>query len=364
MTTNFQAPVAQTVRCGPTWFTQPWWGGESLAARQYTLLQLLAVGQRERLDIVPLIAALATEHRGYYRSRLSTLAARINSGESLVAALEQTPDALRDEDVLALRLAGESGTWAQTFSDLLHHRLEDQRAARIRTRPSTAYWLLLLFVFYALITLLLHIVVPTFKVMGEEMNASMPQTFRSLVRLVDSTNLGWLMLLSVGGVIWFTWFRAPVRFFQRQVAPKVLPPVAQQQIVELYRMLAIAVEAGRPLAGALSTLGRYHFNRSLRQRLLFVRNEVEQGADVWQGLAKSHLIKPSEAEALSNAPNSRIAAWTLRELARKKFVVASRRTAALTALVEPTLTLLFGALVLWVCMAFFQYLVAFIQSIN
>lgn len=363
MTSTIDTSQLRTIRRGPTWFTQVWWGGEPLAARQYTLLQILAVGQRERLDIVPLIASLATEHRGYYRSLLSALAKRIDAGATLVAALEQTPDALSDEDVLALRLAGESGTWTQTFNELLKLRLEDQRAARIRPKISAAYWLILLFVCYMLITLVMNVVAPTFIVLGREMNAAIPRAYLALILLVHSNNLGWLMLISVIMVIWFTWFRAPGRFFHRQVAPKILPPVAQQQIVDLYRMLAVAVEAGRPITGALSTLARYHFNRRLRQRLLFARNEIEQGADVWQGLAQSRLISAGEAEALSKAPNNRVAAWTLRELAQKKFVIASRRTAALATLIEPMLTLLFGGLVLWVCIAFFQFLVAFITSI-
>ncbi len=128
-------------------------------------------------------------------------------------------------------------------------------------------------------------------------------------------------------------------------------------------MLAIALDAGRPLTGALSTLARYHFNRTLRSRLLYARNEVEQGADTWQGMAQSRLMGKREADALSEAPSSPVAAWTLRELARKKFVTASRRTAALSILIEPALTLLFGGFVLWVCLAFFQYLVQFISSV-
>ncbi len=361
---SVQFAPRKTARTGPNWYSQTWWGGDSLSSRQYSLLQILAVGQRERLDIVPLIAALAMEHRGYYRNLLATLAARIEEGASLVSALEQTPDALSDEDVLALRLAGESGTWRQTFDELLKLRQEDQRANRIRPRFSPMYWLALLFVCMTVLLLLIQVVAPTFVVLGSEMGAKPPTAFVELMRVADAGNVGWIMLLSMILVIWFSWFRMPRRFFQRQIAPKLLPPVAQQQVVELFRMLAIAIDAGRPIAGAISTLARYHFDRGLRQRLLYARNEIEQGTEVWQGLAKTRLLSAREAEALAGAPNQRITAWTLRELAQKRFVVASRRTAALGTLVEPVLTLLLGALVLWVCMAFFQYLVAFISSIE
>ena len=216
-----------------------------------------------------------------------------------MSALEQTPDALSDEDVLALRLAGESGTWSQTFNELLKVRLEDQMATRMRPTNSVSYWLVVLLMGYLLFTLLMTVVAPTFKALGNEMGLRPPDSFLNLLRLADSRNLGWIMLLTIVLVMWVTWFRAPRRFLQRQVAPKLLPPVAQQQIVELYRLLAVAVEAGRPITGALSTLARYHFNPRLRHRLLFARNEVEQGTDVWQGLAASRLLNSAEADALS-----------------------------------------------------------------
>lgn len=363
MTTNRHFTFVSNLRRGPTWYSQSWWGGDTLAARQYSLLRILALAHRERMDVVPLIASLAMEHRHFYRRLLSTLAARIEGGASLVAALEQTPDALSDEDVIALRLAGESSTWSQTFSELLKTRLEDQRAMRLRPPFSANYWLAILLMAYLLVTVLMNVVAPTFSKLGEEMGLAPPESFRRLVQFADPLNLGWIMLLTIVLVLWFTWFRAPRRFIQRQVAPTLLPPVAQQQIVELIRMLAVAVEAGRPITGALSTLARYHFSRRLRHRLLFARNEVEQGTEVWQGLAQSHVIDAAEAEALSKSPNNRVTAWTLRELAQKKFAVASRRTAVLVTLIEPALTLLFGAFVLWVCFAFFQFLVSFTSQI-
>ncbi len=224
MTNTIRSTVLNVGQRGPTWFSQPWWGGDTLAARQYTLLRILALGQRERLDIVPLIFGLAIEHRGYYRRLLLTLATRINAGANLVAALEQTPDALSDEDVLALRLAAESGTWTQTFDELLKVRVEDQRAKRLRPRLSVSYWLVVLFMAYSLLTLLMTVVAPTFAKLGSEMGLVPPQSFLRLYEFAAPGNLGWVMSLTIVIVLWFTWFRAPRRFLERQLAPKLLPP--------------------------------------------------------------------------------------------------------------------------------------------
>ncbi len=106
-----------------------------------------------------------------------------------------------------------------------------------------------------------------------------------------------------------------------------LPPVAQQQIVELYRMLAVAVEAGSHITGALSTLARYHFNRACASVCCMLAMKIDK-ARMSAGPCPIAFDKCWRGRrAVQGPPNNRVAAWTLRELAQKKFVVASRRTA-------------------------------------
>ena len=62
---------------------------------------------------------MAEEHRGRYRRRLRRLGKRLAGGDSLPDALEQTPGALGDGPMLAIRLGDRSGLLPTMLSHLL-----------------------------------------------------------------------------------------------------------------------------------------------------------------------------------------------------------------------------------------------------
>jgi general secretion pathway protein F len=100
----------------------------------------------------------------------------------------------------------------------------------------------------------------------------------------------------------------------------------------------------------------YHFDRNFRQKLLYARNEVEQGVDVWQSLSDAKLLSVPESYAVASAPSNRVRAWILRRLASVKQSAVRRRIATLFAFLEPIVVLCFGALVLWICFAFISFI--------
>ncbi|MBU6173718.1 MAG: hypothetical protein KGQ60_07925, partial [Planctomycetes bacterium] len=63
----------------------------SLSRRQNSLLELLEVIHRERLDPANWIAHYANEERGWYRRRLRRFSERLAKGTPWLEALEQTP---------------------------------------------------------------------------------------------------------------------------------------------------------------------------------------------------------------------------------------------------------------------------------
>ncbi len=130
---------------------------------------------------------------------------------------------------------------------------------------------------------------------------------------------------------------------------------------EILQLLSQAVEAGRPLPAAISTLARYHFDKSVREKLLFARNEIEQGADVWTSLTESRLLTPQEASALANSSSSRSRVRAMRRLADWKQNTVIRRNENVVALVQPIMTLFFAAIVLLIGTAIFGVLTQMID---
>ena len=347
---------------GPTWYVSTWFG-DTLATQQRSLLRMLSVAHRERLEMGPLIHCLADEHRGRYRWRLRRLARLLESGTPLVEALEQTPDALDDDTVLALRFGSQTGALASTFEMLLpDHELNS--VSKKAERRFFSYWMVLGVTIGIMLIFLMAIIAPTYVRMFDEFGLQLPVSFRVLQTICDLlANYAVLWILCFVLVLGIVFSSAARRFFRRQIAPMVVFPLAQQRTAELLRLLALGIESGRPVNGALSTLARYHFDGRVRQRLLYARNEIEQGVEAWQCLADAHLISPQQSLAISTAPSNEIRAWTLRRLAATSKEIAERRTTIGLALLQPLVLLVFGAIVFFVFVSFFSVLIAMILSL-
>ena len=337
-------------KTGPTWYLSTWWPCESLDSMQYSLLSLLAVAHEERLDPKPLIAALADEHRGRYRRRLRLLAKRLDSKTTIVPALEKTPYALSDSVVLSLRFGSQSGTLAQTYKQLIETAKPQVDESRTTQSNAQGYWAVLACTIALILLFLMFFISPTIKKMIDEFELMLPIAFRRLLmfmELVSSNSL--LVVLAFFGVGWLVWSYRSRRFFRREVADRLFGRTSLLRSSQLLRMLSVAVEAGRPLAGSLSTLAKYHFDKDIRQRLLSARNEVEQGVSAWTSLVDAKIISPEEFQALSGSPTSRVQSWTLRQLAIAKLEISNQRVLVRTAFINPVVILIFASVVLWIC---------------
>lgn len=348
---------------GARWRATTWWPSDSRTSMQRSLLRILSVAHSQRLDPAVLIANFADEHRGGHRRRLRRLARRLQDGTPLVDALEQTPDVLRDEDVLAIRFAHQTGTLSSTYQYLLDRSNDPPGGVSARLSHTLAYFVCLSIVMVVLLSFLMIMIVPMLRQIYEEFGLTeVPWPFRWLVGgcefLVDYLPL-WILLGLI--VAWLIWSPPSRRFFRRAVATRWIRDVAQARSAELLRLLSMAVDAGRPLPGALSTLARYHFDQSFRQRLLFARNEVEQGADVWASLVEAQLLTPQESHALAQSSSSRSRVWTMRRLADWKQQQLGLRREELATFVHPAVTLLFALIVLLICSAMFSLLAQIIQ---
>jgi type II secretory pathway component PulF len=134
----------------------------------------------------------------------------------------------------------------------------------------------------------------------------------------------------------------------------------QLRWADVLEKLSLASAAGRPMPGALSTLARYHFDPRIRRELLYARNEVEQGAEVWPTLAAAGLLAPQEERLLDVSERLGNRSWALDKLAANKKRRVRRRLRVWSALTLPIIALVFGGYVLAQALSLFVPLVEFI----
>ena len=163
-------------------------------------------------------------------------------------------------------------------------------------------------------------------------------------------------------VLWLAFATRRGRRARRALVSRLGAPGSARISADVLQKLALAASAGRPIAGVLSTLARYHFDPRTRHQLLFVRNEVEQGVDVWQSLTAVELLAAPELRLLETAERVGNRPWALAQLADVRETRATRRRDRLSALLMPAIVAVMGLFVLFQALTVFAPLTELIRS--
>jgi type II secretory pathway component PulF len=170
-------------------------------------------------------------------------------------------------------------------------------------------------------------------------------------------------VLALCVLLWLAFTAHPGRILRRTFFAKYFRSVRELRAADILDKLSVTTSAGRPIAGALSTLARYHFDPTIRHQLLFVRNEVEQGAEVWQSLATAGILSAPEAHALQSAERLGNRPWVLKQLAANKERRVARRFDRFADLLLPGAIVVLGAFVLIQALSVFLPLVRILDGL-
>ena len=327
-----------------------------------SLLRIISLVIEQRLPPAPLLQAFAEDQSGIQRRRVQRLARLLEEGSSLSQALEQVPHVLPEEDVLAIRFGTQSGTLSMTLRNLIEDsaRLEDV-GVNGQLRGTLLYPIVVLLVLLMIATFLLTKVWPVYEQMMSDFGVkTIPTAFQWVTSFGSLFVAFWWIGVGAGLLlIWTFWTEWPGRSLRR----RLVRPWFDMRSAVVLQCLSVVTKAGRPIPGAISTLARYHHDPTLRQKLLFVRNEIEQGADLWVTLQEVKLLTPADVALMEASQNVGNRPWAMGQLATCKRRRMRERLELLSQLVEPVGVLLLGGVVLTVCLAGFVPLVKMIMNL-
>jgi type II secretory pathway component PulF len=265
--------------------------------------------------------------------------------------------------VLAIRFGAQSGTLAASLRDSIE-LLSEQSTSRVPTFRATLLYGATVGVVFLLISLFIYIkIIPEVNAILDNFDLPQPAPLRWSVRFaLLMERFWWLAVLVLLVLLWSAFSAWPGRFFRDAVAGRWFRSMRELRAADVLAKLSLAAKAGRPLPGALSTLARYHFDPLTRQKLLLARNEVEQGADVWQTLAAAGMVTPTEERLLGIADRTGHRAWTLRQLAEGKKRRTRRWLGRLADLALPAMVLLLGTFVMFQALSLFVPLVRIVSQ--
>jgi type II secretory pathway component PulF len=334
------------------------------ATQRRSLLRLIRVGVEENLPLNELIKAWGADERGIQRRRLKRLSRLLEEGVPLANAVESIPGLLRDEDVLAIRFDVQSGTRTAAIRQRLDVPTPSSVVGLQRMRDTTIYFLLVACIGVLLVSFNMIWIAPLINSVFNDFGLRTPKVFQWWRHFAMFwVNYWYLFVLSVCVVVACYFSAYPGRLIRRSVLGRFVFPLRERGSADVLQKLAISSTAGRPIAGALSTLARYHFDPALRHKLLFVRNELEQGAELWSSMAAVDLLSAPEQRLLETADHVGNRPWVLTQLANLKLRCNARRVERLSQLLMPSFVLVMGGIVLFQCLAVFVPLIEIVYSL-
>jgi type II secretory pathway component PulF len=333
-------------------------------AQQQGLLRMILVATEENVPLVPLLAAWADDETGMQQVRLDRLTELLRAGTALPDAVEEVHGALSEEDVLAIRFGTQSGTFAASLGERLQEPAPASLGVAPRWRKLTWYIGTVLVIGFFIVTFLQIKIMPELNYVMHEFDVAAPASFNMSVAFAKFFESFWpLLALATALLAWLTFMPWPGRRFRRTVLTRFFRPVREFYTAGILDTLRVAVDAGRPVAGAISTLARYHFDPTLRNQLLFVRNEMEQGTDVWQSMASIGLLTPPERKVMETADRIGNRPWALEQIALVKRRKTLRRMSRWSELLLPIAILGLGAFVLMQALGVFSPLIQILYKL-
>jgi len=339
------------------WSLTPWLQREHPTAVQHSLLRVLAIADREHLDVKQVIESLAYEHWGAHRHRLLRLARCIPESNDWLAALEMNPGMVGKHALTALRVGKRSNTMDVTWQELLkNERPVDSSSLRL-TRDRWMYW-----PFLALLAVVVGFNIRA--IARELVNSSSHWSFQTLVAALEflTVHLGTLVVV---GVIVVVLSAVPsLRMCIVQRLAMCVPWRRQaQESNQLLRHLSVLHSHERPLAESLNVLLSSHADARSRNRLAAMHRETTADENGWQCLSKHGIMSQDEVNAVEQAANASVQSWILGHLATKRRESLYFRGLIGGMLTQPVLTLVFGGLVLWISMALMGMLNELVYSL-
>ena len=350
---------------GLSWRASPFLPIESMAARQYSFLTILATAHEQKLLIAPLIHAFAFEHRRRFRSRLMRFAWLLQSDSCIASALEKTPELLPDETVTTIRLGTELGTLSETFAQLLETETPTSDDVQEKWNSVISYVLVLIPTTGTIAVGFIYFVVPTYAKMFDEFELRLPAASELYMAMADMVANYFGLFVNLIFILPIAYFATPLGRYCRRFLSRYLPGAySARSRRSVLQMLALSLRGDTSLQTATSLLAKIHPAPLLRRRFRKASEKIEAGGEPWSSLANQHLVTYSQSRSLFAMRENELRIWTLLRLAGCKRVAERRRAYTLVSLVQPISILLIAVFVLWTCFMCFGPLVSLVTSLS
>jgi general secretion pathway protein F len=327
-------------------------GELSLLTRRFAMLLEAGLTVEECLD------ALIEQAQGESARRiLAAVRAEVLAGQSLAASFDRYPSSF-PEIYRALVRAGEhSGELSAVLASVADY-LERRQATRQSAGLALLYPAIVAVVALGIVLGLMTYVVPQVVEVYAQSRQTLPFLTRALLWTSEVLHgkLGYIAAVVVTAAFALRWAygreATKKRWHARLLRLPLIGPLWRGvDTARFASSLAILSAGGVPLLQALAAGARVVKNLAMREAVEEAQKRVREGTSLHRALAGSTLFPPIFIHLVASGEASGRLAHMLGQAARQQEVENEARVRLLTGVLEPSLILAMGALVLLIVLA-------------
>ncbi|MCU0554586.1 MAG: type II secretion system F family protein [Syntrophales bacterium] len=275
----------------------------------------------------------------------------IEGGSTLTDALKKYPKVF-DDLFINMIAAGEAGGILDTILNRLATYLEKAMKLKRKVKGAMTYPAVVLFVSFAVITLLLVKVVPVFQSIFAGMGRELPLLTQSLIDLSSFvTNnalyiVGALIIAVVALVKFYQTDKGRYLFDRLILKPPVIGILMRRvAIAKFTRTLSTMISSGVPILDGLEITSRTAGNKIIEKALMETRKNISEGKTIAEPLAATSVFPPMVVQMIAVGEATGSLDSMLTKIADFYDDEVETAVNAMTSMLEPLLMVFLGGVV-------------------
>jgi MSHA biogenesis protein MshG len=293
------------------------------------------------------------------RATLEQALVSLEGGRDLSQSLAESAAVFPELYISMVRVGEQTGTLETVFLRLAEY-LHNQQEMRTRVRGAMRYPLIVVGAIVAAMAVLSVFVIPKFAPLFKQLGDALPVPTRIILASSNFVQLHWAALLGVvlAAVIAFmvTVRTGPGRYrwHRMQLALPVFGPLLLQSILaRTVRTLSLTLEAGLPMIQALDLIARAADNDHITAKIIGMREQLESGEPLSRAALAAKIFPPLLLQMMEIGEETGEMTRLLDEVALYFQREVDYTLDNLSALIEPVLLVIVGAMVLTLALGIF-----------
>lgn len=302
------------------------------------------------IPLLESVDALLEDSKGNHKKFLEVLREDLTQGKHVYFTFSKFPNVFSRVTTSIVKASEEAGTLDVTLKDLKENLKKDIEFSD-KVKSALVYPLFIVFVFFAVLLMILIVVIPKIASVFSRLNVELPLPTKILIfmsNLLLSQTIPLVIALVMLGLLVFFIYKKQKKLLLNFIFKfPILSALAKDiDLTRFSRSLFLLLTAGIPITSALELTENVVVNRKVEAAIKKAKEEVASGRKLSEGFKDNRKVFPSMVIRITEAgERSGSLDKSMSEISEFLDYQVSMKLKTTTALLEPILLVVIGGMV-------------------